>query len=250
MHKNRIGGVRDRTSGREVAKSISVKGPGRKSGGCAPKAVGLTAGGLRRCPRRGTEGTERNPERGAGVSRRHSRWWKRAGIPEVHPTAGLNGPPPGDGRERLVETCPSGATCGRKPSERWPRRRRRRVKPRAPPCRAAGVRRSSPPGAATAARNCRTSSGLRMTGSVWGRFGRGGGRSPHDSRYGAGREEPHMAVHHPRSSGGGVCDWDRHTVVRTHTHTARRVRPRHWGDHAAWPRRRQSPLCLHGVPGG
>ena len=93
MHKNRIGGVRDRTSGREVAKSISVKGPGRKSGGCAPKAVGLTPGGLRRCPRRGTEGTERNPERGAGVSRRHSRWWKRAGIPEVSPHRRPERPP-------------------------------------------------------------------------------------------------------------------------------------------------------------
>ena len=83
MHKNRIEGERDRTSERKVAKSVSVKGHGRRSGGCAPKAVGLTPGGLRRCPERGTEGTERDPERGAGVSRRHSRWRKRAGEPEV-----------------------------------------------------------------------------------------------------------------------------------------------------------------------
>ena len=83
MHKNRIEGERDRTSERKVAKSIPVKGHGRRSGGCAPKAVGLTPGDLRRCPDGGTEGTERNPERGAGVSRRHSRWRKRAGEPEV-----------------------------------------------------------------------------------------------------------------------------------------------------------------------
>ena len=79
MDKNRIEGGQGRTSERKIAKSISVKGHGRKSGGCALKAVGLTPGGLRRCPRKGTEGTERNPERGAGVSRGHSRWRKRAG---------------------------------------------------------------------------------------------------------------------------------------------------------------------------
>ena len=79
MNKNRIGGDRDRTSERKVAKSISVKGHGRKSGGCAQKAVGLTPGDLCRCPGNGTEGTERNPERGAGVSRGHIRWRTRAG---------------------------------------------------------------------------------------------------------------------------------------------------------------------------
>ena len=85
MHKNRIEGDRDRMSERKIAKSISVKGYGRRSGGCAPKAVGLTPGGLRRCPGDGTGGTERNPERGAGVSRGHSRWRQRAGEPEVSP---------------------------------------------------------------------------------------------------------------------------------------------------------------------
>ena len=46
MHKNRIGGDRDRTSERKIAKSISAKGHGRKSGGCAQKAVELTSGDL------------------------------------------------------------------------------------------------------------------------------------------------------------------------------------------------------------
>ena len=32
------------------AKSISIKGPGCRSGGCAVKAVSLTSGGLRRVP--------------------------------------------------------------------------------------------------------------------------------------------------------------------------------------------------------
>ncbi len=56
MDKNRIEGGHGRTSERKIAKSISVKGHGRKSGGCAPKAVGLTPGGLRRCPVAGLRG--------------------------------------------------------------------------------------------------------------------------------------------------------------------------------------------------
>ena len=41
----------------------------------------------------GTEGVERRPERGAGVSRGHSRRRKRAGIDirRPHPAEGLNG---------------------------------------------------------------------------------------------------------------------------------------------------------------
>jgi hypothetical protein len=35
-----------RTSGQLVAKSISIKGAKRRSGGCAPKAIELTPGGL------------------------------------------------------------------------------------------------------------------------------------------------------------------------------------------------------------
>ena len=93
MNKNRIRGGQGRTSGREAAKSISVKGSGRRSGGCARKAVGLTPGGLR-CVPSGTEGTARFLDRGAGVSRRHSRWRKRAGPKAgwTHPAEGPNGP--------------------------------------------------------------------------------------------------------------------------------------------------------------
>jgi len=36
-----------------IAKSISIKGAERKSGGCAVKAVGLTSGGLHRVPESG-----------------------------------------------------------------------------------------------------------------------------------------------------------------------------------------------------
>ena len=44
--KNRIGGIRRRTSGHVTAKSISIKGAGCKFGGCARKAVELTSGDL------------------------------------------------------------------------------------------------------------------------------------------------------------------------------------------------------------
>src|SRR5271157_3098826 len=37
-----------RTSGQRIAKSISIKGAKRRSGGCAPKAVELTPGDLSR----------------------------------------------------------------------------------------------------------------------------------------------------------------------------------------------------------
>jgi len=46
MDKNRIRGIRCRTSGPVTAKSISIKGTGCRSGGCALKAVGLTSGDL------------------------------------------------------------------------------------------------------------------------------------------------------------------------------------------------------------
>ena len=46
MDKNRIRGIRCRTSGQRIAKSISIKGTGCKSGGCVRKAVELTSGGL------------------------------------------------------------------------------------------------------------------------------------------------------------------------------------------------------------
>jgi hypothetical protein len=50
MDKNRIGGNRGWTSGQGTAKSVSTKGPGCKSGGCAAKAGELTSGGLLRVP--------------------------------------------------------------------------------------------------------------------------------------------------------------------------------------------------------
>lgn len=46
MDKNRIGGLRRRTSGLLIAKSTTIKGAGGKFGGCALKAVILITGGL------------------------------------------------------------------------------------------------------------------------------------------------------------------------------------------------------------
>jgi hypothetical protein len=53
MDKNRIRGIRRRTSGQMIAKSISIKGAGCKSGGGASKAVELTSGGLSHVPESG-----------------------------------------------------------------------------------------------------------------------------------------------------------------------------------------------------
>ena len=46
MYKNRIRGIRCRTSGQLIAKSISIKGTGCKFGGCVRKAVEITSGDL------------------------------------------------------------------------------------------------------------------------------------------------------------------------------------------------------------
>jgi hypothetical protein len=46
MDKNRIRGIRRRTSGQTIAKSTSIKGAGCKFGGCVLKAVEFTSGGL------------------------------------------------------------------------------------------------------------------------------------------------------------------------------------------------------------
>ena len=46
MYKNRIRGIRCRASGQMIAKPISIKGTGCKSGGCVRKAVELTSGDL------------------------------------------------------------------------------------------------------------------------------------------------------------------------------------------------------------
>ena len=53
MNKNQIRGIRCRTSGLVIAKSISIKGAGGRSGGCAWKAVELTSGGLLYVPESG-----------------------------------------------------------------------------------------------------------------------------------------------------------------------------------------------------
>jgi hypothetical protein len=47
MNKNRIGGLRWRASEQQIAKPISIKLTGGKSGGGASKAVELTSGDLR-----------------------------------------------------------------------------------------------------------------------------------------------------------------------------------------------------------
>ena len=46
MYKNRIRDIRWWTNEQMIAKSISIKGTGCKSGGCARKAVELTSGDL------------------------------------------------------------------------------------------------------------------------------------------------------------------------------------------------------------
>jgi hypothetical protein len=53
MNKNQIRGIRCRTSGRLIAKSLSIKGTGCRSGGCASKAVELTSGDLLHVPESG-----------------------------------------------------------------------------------------------------------------------------------------------------------------------------------------------------
>ena len=52
MNKNRIGGLRWRASEHMIAKPISIKLTGGKSGGCASKAVELTLGDLRHVTQR------------------------------------------------------------------------------------------------------------------------------------------------------------------------------------------------------
>ena len=49
-NRNRIRGILGRTSGQLIAKSISIKGQGCRSGRCAGKAIKLTWGDLRRVP--------------------------------------------------------------------------------------------------------------------------------------------------------------------------------------------------------
>jgi hypothetical protein len=53
MYKNRIRGIRCRTSWQVTTKSISIKGTGCKFGGCVRKAVELTSGDLPFVPESG-----------------------------------------------------------------------------------------------------------------------------------------------------------------------------------------------------
>ena len=64
------------TSGRLTAKSISIKHAERRSGDCAPKAAELTSGDLL-CAAQAAELVERQADRGAEVSIRHSRSCRR-----------------------------------------------------------------------------------------------------------------------------------------------------------------------------
>src|SRR5208282_5328034 len=78
-NRKRIRGIPGRTSGRLITKSISINGAKRRSGGCAPKAIELTPGDLPGVAFAATETAERPSDRGAGVSRRHSRPSRRQG---------------------------------------------------------------------------------------------------------------------------------------------------------------------------
>ncbi len=66
------------TSGRLTAKSISIKHAERRPGDCARKAAELTSGDLLRAAQ-AAEPAARPADRGAGVSRRHSRSCRRQG---------------------------------------------------------------------------------------------------------------------------------------------------------------------------
>ena len=85
MNKNRIGGLRWRASEPMIAKPISIKRTGGKSGGCASKAVELTSGDLLFVPE-----SELRRERSFLTGRQKSAEGIVAGNGE-----GLNGPPQG-----------------------------------------------------------------------------------------------------------------------------------------------------------
>ena len=97
-NRNRIAGGVGWTSCLGPAKSISIKIPRRRSGGCAVKAVEPTLGDLCRCPA-GLGCAVRRPDRGTEVSRGHSSSGEAGGgrSPSVSDAEGsrcegLNGP--------------------------------------------------------------------------------------------------------------------------------------------------------------
>jgi hypothetical protein len=71
-NRNRVRGASGGTSGPLTTKSSIRQGQGRIRGGRASEDDGLTPGGLRRVPS-GTGRSARSGDRGAGVSRGHSR---------------------------------------------------------------------------------------------------------------------------------------------------------------------------------
>jgi hypothetical protein len=79
MNKNRIRGLRWRASEQMIAKPISIKRTGGKSGGCASKAVEFTSGDLWRVTGPVTEGEAIHSDHAAEVSRGHSRSGSRRG---------------------------------------------------------------------------------------------------------------------------------------------------------------------------
>jgi hypothetical protein len=68
MYKNRIRGLRRRTSWQMTTKSVSIKDAGGKSGGRVSKAVELIAGELLPCHGFVTEGGVIHPDPAAAVS--------------------------------------------------------------------------------------------------------------------------------------------------------------------------------------
>src|ERR1039457_4591551 len=72
MNKNQIRGIRCRTSGRLIAKSISIKGAGCRSGGLRVEGGQTYLGRSAACPGIGTEGGAIHSERAAEVSSGHS----------------------------------------------------------------------------------------------------------------------------------------------------------------------------------
>ena len=82
MDKNRIRGIRRRTSRLLTTKSRSIKGAGCKSGGCALKAERAYLGRSVVRPEFRTEGGVIRPDRTAEVSRRHSSPGKDEGLNE------------------------------------------------------------------------------------------------------------------------------------------------------------------------
>ena len=95
MHKNRIEGDRDRMSERKIAKSISVKGHGRRSGGVRRRRSDLPREACVVVPVTGLGGPRGAPS-AAQESAEDSRWRHEPEHRKAYPTEGPNGSPRGD----------------------------------------------------------------------------------------------------------------------------------------------------------